>query len=267
MNNGEESFVKGMSLMGFGRDGNPSVVDVKDGKLLRIRPLHYDWHYDMKVLNPWEMKVRGHTLKPTTKTLLPPFAFGYKKRVYSPNRILYPLKRVDWDPKGDRHPENRGNSRFVRISWEEAVDLVASELLRVKETYGPEAVLSQSDGHGEGKGIHSCHGSFNKLLQLLGGFTLQIRNTDSWEGWAWGAKHAWGMEPVGEMLPAANLMPDIAENTEMLLFWGCDPETTPWGFNGQMASRVCYWFSELLPFTRISGFRLSRVRMLLCNWL
>ena len=245
MDNQEESFVKGMSLMGFGRDGNPSVVDVKDGKLLRIRPLHYDWHYDMKDLNPWKMEVRGHTLEPTAKTLLPPFAFGYKKRVYSPNRILYPLKRIDWDPNGERHPENRGSSRFVRISWEEAVDLVASELLRVKEKYGPEAVLSQSDGHGEGKGIHSCHGSFNKLLQLLGGFTLQVRNTDSWEGWAWGAKHAWGMEPVGEMLPAANLMPDIAENTQMLLFWGCDPETTPWGFNGQMASKVCYWFSEL----------------------
>ena len=31
----------------------------------------------------------------------------------------------------------------------------------------------------------------------------------------------------------------------MLLFWGCDPETTPWGFDGQMASRLCYWFTEL----------------------
>jgi anaerobic selenocysteine-containing dehydrogenase len=127
-NNQEESFVKGMSLMGFGRDGNPSIVDVKDGNLLRIRPLHYDWQYNMDDLNPWKMEVRGHILEPTNKTLLPPFAFGYKKRVYSPNRILYPLKRVDWDPNGERHPENRGSSRFVRISWEEAVDLVASEL-------------------------------------------------------------------------------------------------------------------------------------------
>ena len=123
--------------------------------------------------------------------------------------------------------------------------MVAHELKRVNRQYGSEAVLSQSDGHGEGKGIHSCHGSANKLLQLLGGFTLQVRNTDSWEGWAWGAKHAWGMEPVGEMAPAANLIPDIAENSDMVLFWGCDPETTPWGFNGQVASRICYWFSEI----------------------
>ncbi len=31
----------------------------------------------------------------------------------------------------------------------------------------------------------------------------------------------------------------------MLLYWGCDPETTPWGRSGQLASRLCYWLSEL----------------------
>jgi len=74
---------------------------------------------------------------------------------------------------------------------------------------------------------------------------MQRRTRDSGAGWWWGAKHVWGMEPVGEMGPAANLVPDIAANSEMLLFWGCDPETTPWGFNGQMASQVCYWFTRL----------------------
>ncbi len=241
----EKSIVKGLSLMGFGRDGNSSVIDVQDGKIIRIRPLHYDWKYDWADLNPWKMEVRGKVLEPLTKTLLPPFALAYKKRVFSPNRILYPLKREDWNPNGERNPQNRGKSKYVRISWDEAASLAAAELKRTNKKYGPEAVLSQSDGHGEGKSIHSTHGSANKIFTLMGGFTLQVRNTDSWEGWAWGAKHAWGMEPVGQMLPAANLIPDIAENTEMLLFWGCDPETTSWGFNGQMASRVCYWFSEL----------------------
>ncbi len=245
MSRQEKSYVKGLSLMGFGRDGNSSVVDVSDGKIVRIRPLHYDWQYNWDELNPWRMEVRGKVLEPCRKSLIPPFALGYKKRVYSPNRILYPLRRVDWHPDGERNVQNRGESKYVRISWDEAVEIVAKELIRVKEKYGPEAVLSQSDGHGEGKSIHSTHGSANKLLALLGGFTLQIRNTDSWEGWAWGAKHAWGMEPVDEMLPAANLIPDIAENAQLVLFWGCDPETTAWGFNGQMASRVCYWFTEL----------------------
>jgi anaerobic selenocysteine-containing dehydrogenase len=241
----EKSFVKGVSLMGFYRDGNLSTVDVRGGKIVRIRPFRFDWKYDKKNFNLWKMEARGQVFEPGLKTLLPPFGLAYKKRIYSPNRILYPLKRVDWDPDGERNVENRGKSKYVRISWDEAAEIVAGELKRIKNKYGPEAVLSQSDGHGEGKNIHISHGCANKLLALMGGYTLQMRNPDSWEGWAWGAKHAWGMEPVGEMDPASNLIPDVAENTGMLLFWGCDPETTPWGFNGQMASRVCYWWTKL----------------------
>ena len=70
-------------------------------------------------------------------------------------------------------------------------------------------------------------------MTILGGYTLQVRNPDSWEGWYWGAKHVWGMEPVGMMSAYhTNLYPDIAQNTDIILFWGCDPETTPWGFGG-----------------------------------
>lgn len=241
----EKSFIKGLGLGDFGMNGNLSVIDVMNGRIVRIKPLHYDWKYNEREFNPWKMQARGQVFEPKMKTLLPPFDLAYKKRVYSPNRILYPLKRIDWNPDGERNTENRGKSRYTRISWDEAINIIIKELKRIKEKYGMEAVLSQSDGHGEGKVIHTAHGSANKLLALLGGYTLQMRNPDSWEGWAWGAKHVWGMEPVGEMGPAGNLMPDIAENAEFLLFWGCDPETTPWGFNGQMASRLCYWWTQL----------------------
>jgi trimethylamine-N-oxide reductase (cytochrome c) len=50
---------------------------------------------------------------------------------------------------------------------------------------------------------------------------------------------------VGEMAPLANCFKDRAENTDMVLFWGCDPETTPLGWDGQQASRICYWWQEL----------------------
>jgi anaerobic selenocysteine-containing dehydrogenase len=240
---GNKSIVKGLSLSG-GQSGYPCTVDVKDGKIIRIRPLHYDWQYDPQQFNPWKMEARGQTFEPGMKTLAAPFGLAYKKRVYSPNRILYPLKRVDWDQNGERNTENRGKSGYIRISWDEALEIIVSELKRIKKQYGPEAVLSQADIHGEGKNINMSHGSANKLLALLGGYTLQMRNPDSWEGWSWGAKHVWGMEPVGQMTES-NVMIDIARNSELLLFWGCDSETTPWGFNGQMASRLCYWFTEL----------------------
>ena len=53
-------------------------------------------------------------------------------RVYSEDRIKYPMKRIDFDPKGERHPENRGKSGYVRISWDEALDIVSSEMKRIQ---------------------------------------------------------------------------------------------------------------------------------------
>ena len=240
----QKSFVKGLSFMGP-TGGFPCTIDVNNGKLIRIRPLHYDWKYNPQEFNPWNIDAREQTFKPGMKTLVSPYALAYKKRVYSPNRILYPLKRVDWNPHGERNTANRGQSGYIRISWEEALNIIVSELKRVRKKYGPEAVLSQGDVHGESKTIHTAHGCAHRFLALLGGYTVQMRNPDSWEGWSWGAKHVWGMEPVGIMGPSTNLIPDIVKNSEQLLFWGCDPETTPWGFNGQMASRLCYWFTDL----------------------
>ncbi len=242
----KKSCLKGIGFIASGSgDANTSVIDIKNGRIVRIRPLHFDWKYDKKEFNPWKMEVRGQSFEPKMKSLIPPYSLSYKKRVYSPNRILYPLKRVDWNPHGDRNTTSRGKSGYVRISWDEALEIIVSELKRVKEKYGPTAILSQSDGHGETKVVHGPHGCANKLLSLLGGYTIQTRNPDSWEGWYWGAKHVWGCEPVGQMEPTINAMPDIAENSELLLFWGCDAEATPWGFDGQMASRLCYWFTEL----------------------
>jgi trimethylamine-N-oxide reductase (cytochrome c) len=242
----EKSCIKGLSFIASSSgDANTSVVDVKNGRIVRIRPLHFDSQYDPKTFNPWKMEAHGISFEPLMKSLMPSYSLGYKKRVYSPNRILYPLKRVDWDPNGERNPQKRGESKYVRISWEEALDLIVAEIKRVKDKYGTSAILSQQDGHGETKVVHGTHGCQYKLLNLLGGPTIQIRNADSWEGWYWGAKHAWGMEPVGQMEPVVNVMPDIAQNTKLLLFWGCDPETTPWAFDGQMASRLCYWWRDV----------------------
>ena len=242
----EKSFIKSFGLCGHGAGGSPGVVDVNNGRITRIRPLHYDASYTPEDLGLWSMEARGKTLKPAMKSLLPAFGLVYKKRVYSPNRILYPLKRVDWDPEGARNTQNRGKSKYVRISWDEAADIVAREIRRVLKEYGPYGFFLQADGHGETKVVHGGHGCSVRLLDLLGGYTVQSRNPDSWEGWYWGGKHAWGMDQwMGLMWPQTNCFQDVAENTEMILFWGCDPETTPSGFSQQTMSRFCYWFTEL----------------------
>ena len=235
-----------LGFCGGGAGSNTSIADVRDGRIVRVRPLHYDWKYDKESMDPWKWEVKGKIFEPTMKSLLPPFSLAYKKRAYSSNRILYPIKRVDWDPNGERNPQNRGKSKYKRISWKEAIDIIESEIRRIHKKYGPEAILAQGDGHGETKIVQSTHGLNAEFLNLIGGYTRQTRNSDSWEGWGWGAKHVWGMDmQCGEMMPTRMVNKDICEHSDMILFWGCDPETTPLPIGGLQASRLCYFWTEV----------------------
>ena len=241
----DKTVYKGTGLNSFGIGANVAEVDVKGDKIVRIRPLQYDKKYTKEYLKPWTIKARGSEFESGLKTLIPPYAYAYKTRVDSRNRILYPMKRVDWDPKGERHPENRGKSKFQRISWDEATTIIADEIIRVKETYGLPSIFVQGDGHGETKVIHASHGCNTRLMNLVGDdWTYQARQPDSWEGWYWGAKHMWGQDPLGQF-DMGNLLLDVAENSDMLLFWGCDMETTTWGWQGQLPSRYCFWLTEI----------------------
>lgn len=240
----DKTVYKTTGWCGFGSGSNPAAVDVKNGKIVRIRPMHLDKEYSQDELNPWKIEAHGHTLDCGTVSSLSPMGIGYKKRVYSHNRVPYPLKRVDWDPDGERHPETRGTSKYERISWDEATEIIAKELRRVIDTYGNKAVFVKGDGHGETKVMHAGHGASTHLMNLLGGFTLEARQPDSWEGWYWGAKHMWGQDPVGQQAHQSNLLNDISQNSDAVIFVGCDPETTPWGWGGQMASRISYFWSE-----------------------
>ncbi|MDD5701236.1 MAG: molybdopterin-dependent oxidoreductase, partial [Dehalococcoidales bacterium] len=245
INVSDKTVIKTMSLGGVLGGGTPCAIDVKDGKIARVRPLHYDWKYPEKDLKFWQYNVRGKVFEPFKKSLPAPFMMAYKKRTYSPNRVMYPLKRVDWDPEGERNPQNRGKSKYKRISWDEAADIIANEIRRIHKQYGPMAIMAQGDGHAESKAVPAPHGCQTWLLHQMGEYTQQIRNPDSWEGWVWGAMHVWGSGMIGMMAPNDNVLKDITENSQLVLFWGCDPETTPWGFNGQAATGICYYWREI----------------------
>ncbi len=212
----ERTVYKALSLVGLTVGGAVCAVDVKNDKIVRVRPMHFDSKYSIAEMGTWKMERNGKTIEGPVKSLPSPFSLAYSRRAFSPNRIKYPLKR----------------------------ELVAGELRRVVDTYGPYAVLAQADGHAECKLVHSPHGCQTLLLQTLGGYTQQIRNSDSWEGWYWGAEHVWGRGDVGMMSPFANVANDITRYSDLVLFWGCDPETTPWGFTGQFASKLCYFWAE-----------------------
>src|SRR4030065_1841920 len=119
----EESFIRDV---GVNVPGEPAAVDVKNGRIVRIRPIRWDEKYTREELAPsmWQVEARGKTFGSSLKSEPGYLSWGYKKRIYSPNRVRYPLKRVDWDPNGERNAQNRGSSKFVRISWDEALVII-----------------------------------------------------------------------------------------------------------------------------------------------
>jgi len=64
-----------------------------------------------------------------------------RQQVFGADRIKYPMKRKHWEPGGG-DKSLRGRDEWVRISWDEALDLVASELKRIKETYGNASIMT-----------------------------------------------------------------------------------------------------------------------------
>ncbi len=242
----EKTYIKGLATNSFGHGGAAHNIDVKNGRIVRIRPLKYDEKYTPEEIGQWNIVARGKKFESKLKTLPNPHGLAYKKRVYSPNRIKYPLKRIDWDPNGERNPQNRGRSKYQRISWDEATDLIASEIKRIRTKYGEYGIFLQGDGHGETKIVHAPHGCQTRMFDSVGWeYTLQIRTPDSWEGWKWGATHMWGMEPMGLARPTTNCVKDIAEHSEMILFWGGDWETTHWQYGGQDGSLWAFYYRDI----------------------
>jgi len=159
--------IKTMGFCGPCSASEPAEVDVYDDRILRIRPFSYVQHAGEEGLKTWTIKARGKEFSSAEKSEITPFALATKHRVYSPNRILYPMKRVDWDPRGERNPQNRGKSKYVRISWDEATQLIADEVMRVKKTYGTNSIFVQSDGHHQVKTLHGPRGCQVRCLTYL----------------------------------------------------------------------------------------------------
>jgi len=86
-----------------------------------------------------------------------------KWRVYSPERVKYPMKRVG----------KRGEGKFERITWEEALDTIANKLTEVKEKYGNEAIYYHYATGQIAGGIDNTYkgvGPIARLMHMFGGY-------------------------------------------------------------------------------------------------
>lgn len=230
---------------GLARSNFPIVCHVEDGKIVRCLPFYLP--DDVRL---YEIRTSRGVFSRPRKEVQMPLAYAWKQRVYAKTRVMYPLLREDWSP-AHRRTERRGASGYVRISWEQALDVIVGELERIRETYGSmEPVLVQADGHGQSGYLQSLHFWGHYLFDMLrehkgwGWWTQQVRNPDSWEGYYWGAKHVWGFDAtLGEPYQDA-VWDDVLEHAEMVIFSGADPEATGFGMSGSIALEMPKWLKR-----------------------
>ena len=231
--NGETRFVNNTN-------GGPVYVYVKDGKIIRTTPIDFD----DKDAPSWTIEARGKEFTPPRRATVPAYSLAWKSMINSKERNLYPMKRVDFDPNGERNPHNRGISGYERISWDEALDLVAGEIKRVKRDHGPGAIAVSHGSHHNWGNIGYYLSALMRFFNAVG-FTRVVHNPDSWEGWYWGSVHHYGYsmrlgspEPFGQV-------EDCLKHAEMVVFWSSDPEATNGLYAGYEGTVRRQWAKDL----------------------
>lgn len=221
-------------------NGGPVFVYVKDGRILRTTPIDLE---DGDA-SSWSIAARGKRFSPPRRATVSPHALSLKSLVYSEKRILHPMKRVDFDPNGERNPQNRGTSGYVRISWDEALDIVVSEIKRMKKDHGPGAIAIASGAHHQWGNINYYLSAMQRFGNLIG-YTRVEFSPISWEGWYWGAMHHYGNNMRLGTPGFYGTVEDCLEHAEVIVFWSSDPESTSGVYGGFEGTQRRAWAKEL----------------------
>src|SRR5215467_3161661 len=97
-------------------------------------------HWMVDVREGVAERLYGDPSHPFTRGTLCAKVNQYLERVYHPDRVLHPMKRVG----------AKGDARFVRVSWDEALTDIASRWLEIAEKWGAEAILPYSSAGVQG---------------------------------------------------------------------------------------------------------------------
>jgi anaerobic selenocysteine-containing dehydrogenase len=145
-------------------------------------------------------KLRGDPAHPVTRGFLCGKVAQYLEREYSPGRLLHPQRRIG----------AKGEGRFERISWDDALDTIAARLRAVAEEFGPEAILPYS--YAGTMGLLNGAGMDRRFFHRLGASRLD-RTICSAAGAA-GMTEALGLRYATE--------PEQFRHSKLILAWGAN---------------------------------------------
>jgi anaerobic dimethyl sulfoxide reductase subunit A len=172
--------------------GGRCVVNahVRDGRIVKISTDPRRWTPE---LPPLHACVRG---------------FGQAERVHHPDRLRYPM----------RCSGPRGSGRFERISWDAALDEVARQMLRIREAYGPAAILDCSRT-GSLSMLHNARATAQRLLYLFGGCT-ELWSNISAEAEIFSVHMTYGARADYK---SGGREPTDYANSRLIVMWGWSP--------------------------------------------
>ncbi len=132
---------------------------------------------------------------------------GQIERVYHPDRLKYPMRRSG----------PRGSGQYERITWDEALDEVASQLLRVRKEYGNASILDGSRS-GNTAMLHS-RSALKRFLHMFGGCS-DLWSSFSNEAEIFSVKTVFGKDAVCK---SSGREPTDYVNSKLILMWGWSP--------------------------------------------
>ncbi len=128
---------------------------------------------------------------------------SYRRRQYHPDRLKYPMKRIG----------ERGEGKFEPVSWDEALDILANQIKRVRDKYGNSSILVP---YGTGS-YNQLNGrqTAARLMNLIGG-SLGFYNSYSWACISKATPYVYGTSVTG------NQRQDWV-NSKYIIMWGWNP--------------------------------------------
>jgi anaerobic dimethyl sulfoxide reductase subunit A len=148
---------------------------------------------------------------------------SYRQRLYSPERLLYPMLRVG----------ERGEGKFKRVSWDEALNFVVKKMNYIKATYGPTALLDQSYAGASYGVLHKSDQIEGLLGRFLGMFGCR---TNSWSVPSYEATTASSKWTFGTIEDGNE--DDAFAESRLIIMWGWNPAYTFHGGNTFMYMRM-----------------------------
>ncbi|MCZ7532744.1 MAG: molybdopterin-dependent oxidoreductase [Acidimicrobiia bacterium] len=148
-----------------------------------------------------------------------PSAIGQSMKAVRRSRVERPAIRRSWFREGPGANRNdRGREPFVEVEWDVALDLLATELKRVRSTYGNQAIFGGSYGWASAGRFHHATGQIHRFLNTIGGYTYSVDDYSIGAGRVI-TPHIFGFS-LDDFMNTQPRFEEIADNTELVVSFG-----------------------------------------------